>query len=67
MRSLFDSWQAWALLSAAFAALTAIFGKVGIERMDPDFATRSPHCTGTAPHRSVTTSHCVPMRTLPRC
>ncbi len=39
MRSLFDSWQAWALLSAAFAALTAIFGKVGIERMDPDFAT----------------------------
>ncbi|MEQ1490992.1 MAG: EamA family transporter, partial [Terricaulis sp.] len=39
MRSLFETWQAWALLSAAFAALTAIFGKVGVERMDPDFAT----------------------------
>lgn len=39
MRSVFESWQAWALLSAAFAALTAIFGKVGVERMDPDFAT----------------------------
>jgi|GEM_PF-4565422 len=39
MRSLFETWQARALLSAAFAALTAIFGRVGIERMDPDFAT----------------------------
>lgn len=25
----FSSWQFWALLSAAFAALTAIFAKVG--------------------------------------
>lgn len=32
-------WQAWALLSAAFAALTAIFGKVGVEAINSDFAT----------------------------
>lgn len=33
------SWQAWALLSAAFAALTAIFAKVGVENVNSDFAT----------------------------
>ena len=33
------SWQMWALLSAAFAALTAIFGKVGVEQINPDAAT----------------------------
>lgn len=32
-------WQAWALLSAAFAALTAIFGKIGVENVNSDFAT----------------------------
>ena len=32
-------WQAWALLSAAFAALTAIYGKVGVETINSDFAT----------------------------
>lgn len=31
-------WQAWALLAAAFAALTAIFGKVGVESINSDFA-----------------------------
>ena len=39
MRSLFLSWQTWALLSAAFAALTAIFAKVGVENVNSDFAT----------------------------
>ncbi|WP_230533548.1 EamA family transporter [Microvirga roseola] len=39
MKLIFLSWQAWALLSAAFAALTAIFAKVGIEHVNPDFAT----------------------------
>jgi transporter family protein len=29
----------WALLSAAFAALTAIFAKVGVENVNSDFAT----------------------------
>jgi len=38
MKSLFSSWQAWALLSAAFAALTAIFAKIGIENVNSDFA-----------------------------
>jgi transporter family protein len=33
------SWQIWALLSAAFAALTAIFAKIGIEAINSDFAT----------------------------
>ena len=32
-------WQFWALLSAAFAALTAIFAKIGIENVNSDFAT----------------------------
>jgi len=32
-------WQGWALLSAVFAALTAIFGKVGVEGVNSDFAT----------------------------
>ena len=39
MRTLLGSWQLWALLSAAFAALTAIFAKVGIENVNSDFAT----------------------------
>lgn len=32
-------WLYWALLSALFAALTAIFAKVGLEGVDPDLAT----------------------------
>jgi transporter family protein len=37
--SLFSSWQTWALLSAVFAALTAIFAKVGVENVNSDLAT----------------------------
>jgi len=33
------SWQIWAVLSAVFAALTAIFAKVGVEGIDSDLAT----------------------------
>jgi bacterial/archaeal transporter family protein len=33
------SWQMWALLSAFFAALTAVFAKLGVEQMNPDVAT----------------------------
>jgi transporter family protein len=33
------SWLFWALLSAAFAALTAIFAKVGVEDINSDLAT----------------------------
>jgi transporter family protein len=32
-------WQAWALLSAGFAALTAIFGKIGVSSINADMAT----------------------------
>lgn len=39
MKNLMASWQLWALLSAGFAALTAIFAKVGIENVNSDFAT----------------------------
>lgn len=39
MNSALASWQFWAVLSASFAALTAIFAKVGVENIDPDFAT----------------------------
>src|ERR1700743_394021 len=35
----FSSWQAWAVLSAIFAALTAIFAKIGVEDINPDLAT----------------------------
>ena len=33
------SWFTWALLSAAFAAMTAIFAKLGIQGVDSDYAT----------------------------
>jgi transporter family protein len=32
-------WQFWAVLSAVFASLTAIFGKIGVENVSSDFAT----------------------------
>jgi bacterial/archaeal transporter family protein len=35
----FNSWQIWAFLSAMFAALTAIFAKVGVEGINSDLAT----------------------------
>ena len=39
MKSLALSWQFWAVLSAVFAALTAILAKVGVENVNSDFAT----------------------------
>jgi transporter family protein len=33
------SWFVWALFSAVFAALTAIFAKIGLEGIDSDYAT----------------------------
>lgn len=33
------NWFLWALLSAVFAALTAIFAKIGLQGVDSDFAT----------------------------
>ena len=34
-----QGWFYWALLSAVFASLTAIFAKIGLEGVDSDFAT----------------------------
>jgi bacterial/archaeal transporter family protein len=39
MSGLMSSWLVWALLSAAFAALTAVFGKIGVEKVGADLAT----------------------------
>jgi transporter family protein len=35
----FSTWQVWALLSAIFAACTAIFAKVGVQNVSSDYAT----------------------------
>ena len=37
--SIWSSWQVWAVLSAVFAALTAIMAKIGIADVNSDFAT----------------------------
>ena len=39
LMTLLTSWQTWAVLAAVFAALTAIFGKIGVAGVPPDFAT----------------------------
>ena len=39
MRTWSGSWIYWALLSAVFAALTAIFAKIGVEKINSDLAT----------------------------
>jgi transporter family protein len=42
--ALMGSWQFWALLSALFAALTAIFAKIGVSDINSDFATLIRTC-----------------------
>lgn len=39
MKIMLSSWQMWALLSAGFAALTAVFAKVGVDNINSDYAT----------------------------
>jgi bacterial/archaeal transporter family protein len=39
LKPMLSTWLLWALLSAGFAALTAVFAKVGVERIEPDVAT----------------------------
>ncbi|MBU1175254.1 MAG: EamA family transporter [Alphaproteobacteria bacterium] len=39
MTTLTSSWQFWAFGAAVFAALTAIFAKVGVAGINPDYAT----------------------------
>ncbi len=39
MQPILSQWQTWAFFSAGFAALTAILAKVGVDRVDPTYAT----------------------------
>jgi transporter family protein len=39
-----NDWFYWALLSAVFAAMTAIFAKIGLAGVDSDFATLIRTC-----------------------
>ena len=39
MKTLFESWQAWAILSAVFAAMTAVLAKVGVQDVNSNYAT----------------------------
>ncbi|KNG94610.1 EamA family transporter [Pseudaestuariivita atlantica] len=39
MSNLYLTWQFWALLAAVFAALTAIFAKLGVDTIASDLAT----------------------------
>ena len=39
MRTALAGWPFWALLSACFAALTAIFAKLGVQAVGSDYAT----------------------------
>jgi transporter family protein len=38
-KPLISTWLVWALLSAGFAALTAVFAKIGVETVEPNVAT----------------------------
>lgn len=39
MQNYANSWQFWALMAAVFAALTAVFAKIGVEGVNSNFAT----------------------------
>ncbi|SDE92862.1 EamA family transporter [Rhodospira trueperi] len=39
MKTVFASWQFWALLAAVFAALTAVFAKIGVSDIGTGLAT----------------------------
>jgi len=39
LSSIASSWLVWAVLAAIFAALTAIFAKIGVNDINPDLAT----------------------------
>lgn len=38
-----SAWFYWAIASAIFAAMTAIFAKLGLQGINSDFATFIPH------------------------
>ena len=56
MKSLASGWAFWALLSAGFAALTAIFAKVGVAGVNSDFATFLRTCVVLAALAAILTA-----------
>ena len=44
-----SQWLAWALLSAVFAAATAVLAKAGVQQVDADLATLLRTLVITAP------------------
>jgi len=39
MKTIFESWQTWAGLSAVFAAITAVLAKIGVQGINSNYAT----------------------------
>ena len=67
MKAFVTGWQFWALLSAGFAALTAIFGKIGVESIDSNFATliRTVLILGLVTAVAAVTGAIQPVATVP--
>lgn len=63
-----SSWLLWALLSAAFAALTAIFAKVGVSEINSDLATliRTFVIVGVLVALVAATGQWQPLESIPR-
>jgi len=62
------TWQLWAAGSAVFAALTAIFGKIGVEKIDSNLATliRTVFIVGVLALIVAFTGAWQPLNTIPR-
>lgn len=68
MKALMAEWQAWAFLSACFAALTAVFGKIGVADIDSNFATllRTVVIIAVAAGIVAVTGAAQPLASIPR-
>ena len=62
------SWQLWAAGSAVFAALTAIFGKIGVAEIDSNLATfiRTVFIVGVLAAIVIFTGAWQPLNSIPR-
>ena len=62
------TWQLWAAGSAVFAALTAIFGKIGVEKIDSNLATfiRTVFIVGVLAAVVAFSGGWQPLNTIPR-
>ena len=68
MKSFLVTWQFWALTAACFAALTAIFAKIGIAGVGSDFATliRSIVILGVVTTLVLATGQWQPLASVPQ-